>query len=263
MYLARIYSDTLSVSPVSLPAPHLRQCHSPTTSSYWEQLPRTQIIADSAKVAERIKAEARWTHDKEFPTAVLFLSDSKYTPRFDEMIKTWSKFAGGKSGLVMAALDEATEAYFQERGVKTVRILPELLDAEKSVREAVLRAKVEVPYVFLLKGLRVVMVEMDIYCRSSPLHLDKGTADVLSRNTTIARKSMSAFGSRTPRVPLLTHSGGCMRGPLARIGRTPTATAPLIRNLCILHGWGTARCLPAPILLAASFLRGIKSLIFV
>jgi len=45
----REYSDdTFSVSPVSLAAPHPHQCQSPSTSSYWEQIPRTQIIADSA-----------------------------------------------------------------------------------------------------------------------------------------------------------------------------------------------------------------------
>ena len=204
MYWARIYSDdTFRVSSVSLAAPHPRPCHSPSTSSYWEQLPRTQIIADAAEVAERIKAEARQSHDKELPTAVLFLSDFRYAPRFDEMIKTWSKFAGGKSGIVMAALDEATEAYFQERGVKTVRILPELLDAEKSVREAVLRAKVEVPYVFLLEGLRVLMVEMDIYCRSNPLHLDKGTADVLVAEHDYCEEVNVGFWIAYPTCPVI------------------------------------------------------------
>ena len=86
---------------------------------------------------------------------------------------------GGKGGLVMAALDNRTEAYFQRRGIETIRVFPEDFSGDPYIAEAVLHSKVEIPYVFLLKGLRVVMVEMDIFCRANPLLLDTGTADVV------------------------------------------------------------------------------------
>lgn len=138
---------------------------------------RTQHTTDAAQVADRIRFEA--PAGQGMPLAVLLLSDAKYEARFDEMIATWYHFAN-RSSLVMAALDRPTETYFRARGVPTVRVFPDNFDAEQSVREAVLRAKVEVPFVFLSRGLRIAVVEMDIFCRSSPLLLDRGEAEVLT-----------------------------------------------------------------------------------
>lgn len=154
------------------------QCVDTTHHSF--QSDTTQIVRDAAIVADKIKQELSPSHHGVPTTVVLFLSDSKYEPRFEEMINTWSHFVGSKASLVMAALDEATDAYFRAQDVKTIRVFPQDLDsAEPSIREAVLRAKVEVPYTFLRKGLRIVMVEMDIYCSSNPLILDKGQSELL------------------------------------------------------------------------------------
>lgn len=50
------------------------------------------------------------------------------------------------------------------------------LNMERSIREAVQGGSA---LRFAAPRLRVVMVEMDIYCRSNPLRLDNGTADML------------------------------------------------------------------------------------
>lgn len=162
-----------------LPASQQRPtCSSPSLLSQLEELPATQIVKDAAVVADQIKRRSP-SNPKGPDTAVLFLSNSKYELRFEEMIKTWSDFAG-KDSLVMAALDNATDIYFRSRGIKTVRVMPEDMTPERSMREAVLQTKVVVPYVFLLKGVRVVMVEMDIFCRANPLQsLDMATADII------------------------------------------------------------------------------------
>lgn len=69
--------------------------------------------------------------------------------------------------------------YFRAQGIQTIRVVPEEVEPEYSMREAVLQARVVVPYVFLLKGMRVVVLEMDIYCRSNPLRFDNGTAEIV------------------------------------------------------------------------------------
>jgi hypothetical protein len=209
LYMCSIKNSINGGSQLTLPSlaisshHHLLPCQPASISlQHHLQLSKTQIIMDSVEVADQIKLEQESSHTQ-VPTVVLFLSDSKYQLRFEEMINTWSHFAGGKDRLVMAALDEATEAYFQSRGVKTVRVFPELLDAERSVREAVLRAKVEVSYVFLLKGLRVVMVEMDIYCRSNPLGLDTGTAELLVTEHDYCEEVNVGFWIAYPTCPIL------------------------------------------------------------
>ena len=172
MHSAKIPTPYSTISTFVRP----RMCHS-ASASLLAKVGRTQIIDEAVEAAKKILNETA-SSNYGSPTVVLLISDAKYHVRFEEMIRTWSHFVDRRS-LVMVALDEATETFFQSRGVKTIRMFPDTLDTERSIREAVLRAKVEVPYVMLLKGLRVVMVEMDIYCRSNPLHLDKGTADVL------------------------------------------------------------------------------------
>lgn len=147
------------------------------TAYHLKQINARRIVKGAAEVAEQVKRGSP-SNREGTPTVVLFLSDAKYGVRFPEMIKTWSHFVG-KSSLVMLALDDATDALFRAQGIPTIRVIPEEMKLEQSIREAVLQAKVVVPYVFLLKGLRVVMVEMDVYCRSNPLRFDNGTAEIL------------------------------------------------------------------------------------
>lgn len=181
---------------------HDKQCPFRSIAAYLEKLPKTQhLIGDSIEMADRIQAEFRQSLD--VPTAVLFLSDSKYEMRFDEMINTWAHFVGSEGNLIMAAIDEATHVYFQKRGIKSVRVFPGHLAAEQSVREAVLRAKVEVPYVFLLRGLRVVMVEMDIYCRANPLRLDNGKVDILVSEHNYCEEVNVGFWVAHPTCPAI------------------------------------------------------------
>ena len=183
-------------------APHQRQpmCRSPALLSRLE-VPATQMVRDATAVAERIKEEA-WSTQEEVPTAVLLLSDSKYELRFEEMIKTWSEFAS-KGSLVMAALDDATDVYFRSRGIKTIRVMPDDMSPERSMREAVLQTKVVIPYVFLLKEVRVVMVEMDIFCRSNPLRLDSGTADIIVAEHNYCEEVNVGFWIAYPTCPAI------------------------------------------------------------
>ncbi len=172
----------LSMASDACRRPREQQQSTPFASSLfrWESFAQSRLTREAAAVAHRIKAKVPPpSHGQTLPTAIVFLSDWKYSVRFDEMVSTWSHFAGGKGGLVMAALDNRTEAYFQRRGIETIRVFPEDFSGDPYIAEAVLHSKVEIPYVFLLKGLRVVMVEMDIFCRANPLLLDTGTADVV------------------------------------------------------------------------------------
>jgi hypothetical protein len=45
----------LSLTGESRGAP-LRQCHFPSVSAFWDRLPKTPIVMDSSKVADKIKA---------------------------------------------------------------------------------------------------------------------------------------------------------------------------------------------------------------
>ena len=148
-----------------------------------------RIVKDAVKAADRVEQSEAETG---VPTVVLFLTDAKYEVPFPEMVQTWSHFAG-KGSLVMLALSNATDVHFRAQGIQTIRGVPEEVDPEQTMREAVLQAKVVVPYVFLVKGMRVVMVEMDIYCRSSPLRFDNGTAEILVTEHDNTREVNFAF----------------------------------------------------------------------
>ena len=163
-------------APTSTSCPE--RYHPSFTAYHLKQISARRIVKGAAEAADKVKRGSS-SNPEGPPTVVLFLSDAKYGVRFPEMIKTWSHFAGGKSSLVMLALDDATDAFFRAEGIPTIRLVPEEIEPEHSIREAVLQAKLVVPYVFLLKGMRVVMVEMDVYCRSNPLRFDNGTAEIL------------------------------------------------------------------------------------
>lgn len=59
------------------------------------------------------------------------------------------------------------------------------------------------PHVFLLNRLRVIMVEMDIYCRSNPLHLDNGTADILVSEHSYCEEVNVGFWIAHPTCPVI------------------------------------------------------------
>lgn len=182
-------------------------------------LRRQQHTTDAAQVAQRIKLEARASGDEALPTAVLLLSNTNYEARFEEVISTWADFAGGQEKLVLAALDQATASYFRGRGIKTVRVYPQNMDAEQSVREAVLRAKIEVPHIFLQHGLKVVVAEMDVFCRANPLLLDPGTAEVLTTEHIDSEEVNVGFFVAYP-TPRVVDSFRRMRAWATNPGRT-------------------------------------------
>lgn len=191
---------TITFHSAELAAFYNRTCDSSSISFELAEMTTSQMANDAADIADSIKNDAQLSG--QVPTAVLLLSDSKYELRFAEMIKTWSKFAG-KDNLVMVALDDATDRHFQQQGIKTVRVMPEDAKPENTVREAVLQTKVVVPCVFLLKGVRVVMVEMDIYCRANPLIIDNGTADIVVAEHNYCEEVNVGFWIAYPTCPVI------------------------------------------------------------
>ena len=202
---------------------HPEKYHPSLASYHLEQINARQIVRGAADVADQVKSRSP-SNAKGIPTVVLFLSDAKYEVRFPEMIKTWSQFAG-KSSLVMLALDNATDVFCQSQGLQTIRVFPEEIEPEHSIREAVLQAKVVVQYVFLLKGVRVVMVVMDIYCRSNPLRFDNGTAEIL-----VTEHDNTREVNVTSRVRSSTRSAGCRRGSTIHIVKGPIMMEHLIKR---------------------------------
>ena len=200
---------------------HPEKYHPSLASYHLEQINARQIVRGAADVADQVKSRSP-SNAKGIPTVVLFLSDAKYEVRFPEMIKTWSQFAG-KSSLVMLALDNATDVFCHPRVSRPSACSPRR--SEHSIREAVLQAKVVVPYVFLLKGMWVVMVEMDIYCRSNPLRFDNGTAEIL-----VTEHDNTREVNVTSRVRSSTRSAGCRRGSTIHIVKGPIMMEHLIKR---------------------------------
>eukprot|EP00929_Paragymnodinium_shiwhaense_P040107 TRINITY_DN20966_c0_g1_i2.p1 TRINITY_DN20966_c0_g1~~TRINITY_DN20966_c0_g1_i2.p1 ORF type:complete len:493 (+),score=30.71 TRINITY_DN20966_c0_g1_i2:224-1702(+) len=106
-----------------------------------------------------------------YPCAVtLTTSNMKYSERFEDILASIAMLGGMR--LVVAALDEETAKFFSKRGVP---VLPMFVNKSShlGIRQAVMRAKIDVPYMLLSRGLRVVFCEMDIYLRQDPLILEK------------------------------------------------------------------------------------------
>jgi hypothetical protein len=164
----KLHAPILSI-PSALREKNTQDCR--RSVKYLRHYYHTRITRAAGVVADTIIRNWR---RKEGPTAIVLLSNAKYRPRFDEMIATWSNFLS-RDAIVMAALDDDTYTYFQTKGIHAIHVFP---DNKSTMHEAIMRAKVELPYGMLLHGMRVVMVEMDVYCRSNPLVLDTGLSDV-------------------------------------------------------------------------------------
>ena len=106
------------------------------------------------------------------PTVVLTVSDARYVDRFEEFVLTVRALAGG-AAIGAVALDAAARDAFAALGVPCAhpagaRDAP----ADAGAPELVMHAKFDGTLHLLRAGYRVVVSEMDVFWRRSPLALD-------------------------------------------------------------------------------------------